>query len=285
MLESKGSGYAQFLDFGNALMEEAAGILTHFQGRSASSSKGPFDLVTEADHAVETMVAERLSRSFPSHEMIGEEAGRRMSGADSEYCWVLDPLDGTVNYAAGHPFFAASLALFQRGVPVIGWVYDPTHNERFRAVRGGGATLNGIPIDPSAKRSDVLPVGLSTGFIEMALGRSGGILAEVVRRFGKIRILGSQALHLCYVAAGRLRLAASVEAKLWDDAAGALIVAESGGRYVGLSGEPVFPIAPDSPLWAGARIGSIAGDDVTVEQLVSMLGGSGAMAPADGEGQ
>ncbi|WP_435011806.1 inositol monophosphatase family protein (plasmid) [Tundrisphaera lichenicola] len=285
MHESKGNGDAQFLDVGNALMEDAAGLLTSYLGRAASSSKGPFDLVTEADHAVEAMVAERLSRSFPSHEMIGEESGRKMPGVDSEYCWVLDPLDGTVNYAAGHPFFAVSLALFRQGVPVIGWVYDPVHNERFRAIQGGGATLNGIPIGPSATRSDVLPVGLSTGFIESALGGHGGILAEVVRRFGKIRILGSQALHLCYVAAGRLRAAASVEAKLWDDAAGALIVAESGRRYVGLSGNPVFPIAPDSSLWAGARVGSIAGDDVTVKELVSILGGSGAIAPADGEGQ
>ena len=284
MSQFDAGGHARFLDFGGALMDEAAGLLTRYLGRSASSSKGPFDLVTEADHAVETMVAERLSRSFPSHEMIGEESGKTMSGGDSEYCWVLDPLDGTVNYAAGHPFFASSLALFHRGAPVIGWVYDPIHNERFRAVRGGGATLNDVPIDPSARRSDVLPIGLSTGFIELALGRPGGIMAEVVRRFGKIRILGSQALHLCYVAAGRLRLAASVEAKLWDDAAGALIVAESGRRYVGLAGDPVFPIAPDSPLWAGARIGSIAGDDVTVEEFLGILGGSGAGAPAVGEG-
>ena len=277
-------GHAQFLDFGDALMEEAAGLLSRYQGRAASSSKGAFDLVTEADHAVETMVAEKLSQSFPTHEMVGEESGKKSSGTDSEYCWILDPLDGTVNYAAGHPFFASSLALFHRGEPVIGWVYDPIHKERFRAIKGGGATLNGVPLDPSAKRSDVLPVGLSTGFIELALKRPEGILDEVVRRFGKIRILGSQALHLCYVAAGRLRLAASVEAKLWDDAAGALIVAEAGRRYVGLTGEPVFPISPESPLWSGARVGSIAGDDVTVEEFLGILGESGARAPADGEG-
>jgi myo-inositol-1(or 4)-monophosphatase len=281
----EGDDPAPFLDFGDAVMEEAGVLLRSHLGRSASTSKGPFDLVTEADHAVESMFAERLSRSFPAHEMIGEERGPGGGEGESGYCWVIDPLDGTVNFAAGHPCFAVSLALFRHGSPVIGWVYDPVHEERFRAIRGGGATLNGSPIGPSAEGPGVFPVGLSTGFIEWALACSGGgVLAEVIRRFGKIRILGSQALHLCYVAAGRLRLAASVEAKLWDDAAGALIVAESGRRYSGLGGEPVFPIAPGSPLWAGARVGSLAGDDVTVELFLGMLGASGARAPGDGEG-
>jgi myo-inositol-1(or 4)-monophosphatase len=274
-----------FLVFGDAVMNDAGVLLRSHLGRSVSSAKGPFDLVTEADHAVESMFAERLSRSFPAHEMIGEERGLRRGEGESGYCWVIDPLDGTVNFAAGHPCFAVSLALFRDGSPVIGWVYDPVHDEQFRAIRGGGATLNGSPIGPSADRSGVFPVGLSTGFIEWALACSGGeMLAEVIRRFGKIRILGSQALHLCYVAAGRLRLAASVEAKLWDDAAGALIVTESGRRYSGLRGEPIFPILPDSPLWAGARVGSLAGDDVTAEQFLGMLGESGARVPGDGEG-
>jgi myo-inositol-1(or 4)-monophosphatase len=96
-------------------------------------------------------------------------------------------------------------------------------------------------------------------------------MMEVIKRFGKIRIFGSQALHLCYVAAGRLRLAASVEAKLWDDAAGALIVTESGRIYAGLDGVSPFPLDPDSPLWHGRAIGSMAADDSSIALLREIL--------------
>ena len=166
-----------------------------------------------------------------------------------------------------------SLGLLHRGVPLIGWVRDPVHDERFRAVRGQGATLNDGPLGrPSADHQAVLPVGLSTGFIDWALRTAGAeILSEVIDRFGKIRILGSQALHLCYVAAGRLRLAASVEAKLWDDVAGALIVEESGRSYGSLDGGRVFPLEPDSPLWSGRSIRSVAADDVTIGTLLDIL--------------
>ena len=118
----------------------------------------------------------------------------------------------------------------------------------------------------------VLPVGLSTGFMEWALRTAGGkIMTEVIKRFGKIRIFGSQALHLCYVATGRLRLAASVEAKLWDDAAGALIVTESGRTYAGLDGISPFPLDPDSPLWHGRAIGSIAADLSSIAVMREIL--------------
>ena len=200
--------------------------------KTISTAKGPFDVVTEADHAVESMFAERLAQAFPDHAMVGEETGRRSPRVDSEYCWVLDPLDGTVNFAVGQPFFAVSLGLLHRGVPLIGWVRDPVHDERFRAIRGQGATLNDVPLGARP------PIrGRATGWLEHRFYRMGashagaGILSEIIDRFGKISHPRQPGLHLCYVAAGRLRLAASVEAKLWDDVAGALIVEESGRTY------------------------------------------------------
>lgn len=160
-----------FVEFGEDTLAEAVAILEQYYRKTTSSVKGPFDVVTEADHAVESMFAERLARAFPDHAMVGEETGRRSPRVDAEYCWVLDPLDGTINFAAQHPFFAVSLGLFHRGLPLVGWVRDPIHDEEFRAVGGRGATLNQSPISTSADNSTVLPVGLSTGFMEWSLAR------------------------------------------------------------------------------------------------------------------
>jgi myo-inositol-1(or 4)-monophosphatase len=264
---------SRFIEFGEEALAEAVLLVDRYFRTTTSTAKGPFDLVTEADHAVEAMFAQRLERAFPDHAMVGEETGRRSPRVDADYCWVLDPLDGTINFAAHQPFFAVSLGLCHRGMPVIGWVYDPVHRERFRALAGHGATLNGAPLGPTTDSNAVLPVGLSTGFMEWALRTSGAeILTQIIRRFGKIRIFGSQALQLCYVAAGRLCLATSVEAKLWDDAAGALIVTESGRTYAGLDGFSPFPLDRDSPLWHGKAIGSIAADLASISVMREILG-------------
>jgi myo-inositol-1(or 4)-monophosphatase len=273
MADGRPTDLSGFLKFGEEVLEESSLLLKRYFSKTSSTLKGPFDVVTEADHAIESMFAGRLALAFSDHAMVGEETGQRPSRVDSEYCWVLDPLDGTINFAVEQPFFAVSLGLLHRGAPLIGWVRDPIHNERFRAVRGQGATLNDAPLGrPSTNHHAVLPVGLSTGFIDWAVRTAGaGILSEVIDRFGKIRILGSQALHLCYVAAGRLRMAASVEAKLWDDVAGALIVEESGRSYGSLDGGRLFPLGPDSPLWSGGSIHSVAADDVTIGTLIDIL--------------
>jgi myo-inositol-1(or 4)-monophosphatase len=267
-----------FIEFGEHALAAAVLLLESYFRTTTSTVKGPFDVVTEADHAVESMFAQRLARAFPDHAMVGEETGRRSPRVDAEYCWVLDPLDGTINFAAHQPFFAVSLGLFHGGMPVIGWVCDPIHGERFRAVDGQGATLNDAPLGQTTDQNAVLPVGLSTGFMEWALKSAGApIMTEVIERFGKIRIFGSQALHLCYVAAGRLRLAASVEAKLWDDAAGALIVTESGRTYASLNGRSPFPVDPDSPFWHGRAIGSMAADLASIAVMREILGSYGPL--------
>jgi myo-inositol-1(or 4)-monophosphatase len=272
MIDSCPDDLSGFLEFGEGAVAKAASILRGYFGKTVSTAKGPFDVVTEADHAVESLFAGELERAFPDHAMLGEETGRRSPRVDAEYCWVLDPLDGTVNFAVEQPFFAVSLGLLRRGVPIIGWVCDPVHGERFRAVRGRGATLNESPLGPSADDNAVRPVGMSTGFIDRTLRRANAeILAEIIEHFGKFRILGSQALHLCYVAAGRFRMAVSWESKLWDDVAGALIVEESGRAYRCLDGRSPFPLEPDSPLWSGRPIGSLAADDVAIAAMLDIL--------------
>jgi myo-inositol-1(or 4)-monophosphatase len=272
MIDGGPDDLSGFVEFGEQAVAEAVLLLERYFRKTTAMAKGRFDVVTDADHAVESMFAQRLARAFPDHAMVGEETGQRSPRVGAEYCWVLDPLDGTINFAAHQPFFAVSLGLFHRGIPVIGWVNDPVHDERFRAVDGQGATLNGAPLGPTTDQNAVLPVGLSTGFLEWALRTAGpGIMTEVIKQFGKIRIFGSQALHLCYVAAGRLRLAASVEAKLWDDAAGALIVTESGRTYAGLDGRSPFPLDPDSPLWHGRANGSMAADLASIALMREIL--------------
>jgi myo-inositol-1(or 4)-monophosphatase len=283
MDDSRRDELSVFVEFGEEALAEAGLLLERYFRKTRSTAKGPFDVVTEADHAVEAMFVRRLARAFPDHAMVGEETGRRSPRVEAEYCWVLDPLDGTINFAAHQPFFAVSLGLFCRGIPVIGWVYDPVHGERFRAVDGQGATLNDAQLGPATDQNAVLPVGLSTGFMEWALRTSGTeIMTDIIERFGKIRILGSQALQLCYVAAGRLRLAASVEAKLWDDAAGALIVTESGRAYAGLNGFSPFPLDRDSPLWHGRAIGSMAADLASIAVMREILGGHDHLLGAGG---
>jgi len=263
---------SRFAAFGDAVVEESGDILRDMFGNVRAVSKGRFDVVTEADYAVEGRFAERLSREFPDHQLVAEEGIEQNKCSTQGFCWVLDPLDGTVNYAVGVPLFAVSLALLHDGQPQLAWVLDVCSGELFRARRGGGATLGDRPLEAKSPESGVLPLGASSGFIGWLLSKGDvSPLEEILRHFGKIRIYGSQALQLCYVASGRLLANVSREAKLWDDAAGALIATECGRRYTGLSGNSVFPLKEDSPLWRGHGIGSVAGEANAHQKLLDLL--------------
>ena len=263
---------SRFAAFGDAAVEESGDIIRDLFGSVRSLSKGRFDVVTEADYAVENRFAERLSREFPDHQMVAEEGIEQNECSARGFCWVLDPLDGTVNYAVGVPLFAVSLALLHDGQPQLAWVLDVCSGELFRARRGGGATLGGRPLEAKRPESGVFPLGASSGFIGWLLSKGDvSPLEEILRHFGKIRIYGSQALQLCYVASGRLLANISREAKLWDDAAGALIATECGCRYTDLSGSSVFPLEEDSPLWRGHGIGSVAGEASAHQKLLHLL--------------
>ena len=262
----------RFAAFGDQAVGHAERMIRDRYGRVEAHSKGRFDLVTAADLAVEDWFAGELARAFPDHGLIAEEGAGSGRGAGSEFCWVLDPLDGTVNFAGGVPFFAVSLALLFEGAPLLGWVGDPCHGEVFRARRGGGATLNGRTLACQPVRGRTPPVGISSGLVQWVLEHNqADLLATVLERVGKFRKFGSQALALCYVAAGRLGANISREAKLWDDAAGALIAMECGCRYSDLAGADVFPLTGEDSRWRGHSRGSLAGEPELHRELTQLL--------------
>jgi myo-inositol-1(or 4)-monophosphatase len=201
--------------------------------------KGTIDLVTEVDVAVERMFRALIAERFPDHEVLAEELGGDLA-APAGPCWVFDPIDGTTNYAHGVPIFCASLALEVDGVAQVGAVFDPNRQELFTAERGGGAFLNGQPLHVSPART-LVDALLVTGFpydVHQRIEEIIGLFGEFVGRARAVRRLGSAAIDLCYVAAGRMDGFWESDLKAWDIAAGALIVAEAGGTVTNMHGAP-----------------------------------------------
>jgi myo-inositol-1(or 4)-monophosphatase len=199
--------------------------------------KGTIDLVTEVDVAIERMVRTLLAGRFPDHAILGEEFGGSAT-APRGPCWVFDPIDGTTNYAHGLPIFCSSIALEIDGAAQVGAVYDPTRRELFTAERGGGAFLNGRPIRVSAAET-LVDAMLVTGFpydVHSRVDEIVGLFGAFVGRARAVRRLGSAAIDLCYVAAGRLDGFWESDLRPWDIAGGALIVEEAGGRVTDLGG-------------------------------------------------
>jgi myo-inositol-1(or 4)-monophosphatase len=203
--------------------------------------KGAIDLVTEVDVAVERQFRAMVSERFPSHQVLAEEmGGGRVDQVVSGPCWVFDPIDGTTNFTHGLPIFCASLALEIDGVAEVGAVYDPNRRELFTAERGAGATLNGRPIHVSTT-GQLVDAMLVTGFpydVHNRIDEIVGLFAQFVGRARAVRRLGSAAIDLCYIAAGRMDGFWERDLKPWDIAAGALIVSEAGGRVTNMSGLP-----------------------------------------------
>jgi myo-inositol-1(or 4)-monophosphatase len=198
--------------------------------------KGAIDLVTEADRAAEDLIASRLRDACPEHELLCEE-GSLGASLPSSFRWVVDPLDGTTNFAHGMPTFAVSIALEEAGLPAIGVVYDPMREEMFASQRGRGATLNGNPIHVSTTGtliSSILATGFSYDFDRRL--HQAEIWRDFLTQVQAIRQTGSAALNLCYIAAGRLDGYWEHGIQPWDVAAGALMVTEAGGMVSDLRG-------------------------------------------------
>ena len=213
--------------------------MERFGGDFQIDKKGAIDLVTDVDVAVERMFRALVADRFPDHQVLAEEMGGS-AVIPRGPCWVFDPIDGTTNFAHGIPIFCASLALEIDGVAEVAAVFDPNRQELFTAERGGGAFLNGRPLRVSGAASLVDAV-LATGFpydVHARVDEIVGLFGAFVGHARAVRRLGSAAIDLCYVAAGRMEGFWENDLKPWDIAGGALIVAEAGGCVTHMDGSP-----------------------------------------------
>ena len=230
---------ARELEVAVAAAEAAGEVLRSGFGREQTVKyKGEVDLVTEVDERAEAVIGKMLREAFPGYGMLAEEGGRRQGEGDSR--WIVDPLDGTTNYAHGLPIFAVSIALERAGEVVLGVVHDPMRRETYVAERGGGATLNGEPIRVSDTDEPIRAL-LVTGFpYDRADMRAAvGLFGRLTELTQGVRRLGAAALDLCYVAAGRLDAYYEKGLHAWDVAAGSLILKEAGGRITDYRGREI----------------------------------------------
>lgn len=230
----------------NATEAGAAVLKYYFNSKELkiSNKEGVNNLVTEADHAAEKAIMDTIRENFPDHFILSEESGEMATA--SEYKWIIDPLDGTVNYAHGLPICAVSIGLEHNGQIIMGAVFNPFLNEFFLGERGKGATLNGEPISVSGKTT-VMDSCIVTGFPYTYLDMLNGPL-EVFDRFIRkgipVRRLGSAAIDLCWVAAGRFDGFYEHKLNAWDSAAGFLILEEAGGKVTDFDGNYYSPYQP-----------------------------------------
>jgi myo-inositol-1(or 4)-monophosphatase len=234
------------LNFAIRVAKDAGRLLRDRVGtRIDIDHKGSINLVTDVDLASERLIREAISTYYPRHEVLGEEGG--LSDSGSEYRWIVDPLDGTTNYAHGYPIFCVSIALECKGEIELGVVYDPMRDELFTAEQGGGAALNNRPIRVS-KTAELIEGLLSTGFpydIKTSKLTNLDHWANFAMNAQALRRDGAAALDLCYVACGRFDGFWELNLSPWDTAAGALIVTEAGGRVTNFSGGPFSNYKPE----------------------------------------
>jgi myo-inositol-1(or 4)-monophosphatase len=234
------------LNFAIRVARDAGALLRDRLGtRIDIGHKGSINLVTDVDLASEKLIREAISTYYPRHEILAEEGG--LTESASEYRWIVDPLDGTTNYAHGYPVFCVSIGLEHKGEMIIGVVYDPMRDEMFTAERGAGAALNNRPVRVS-KTEDLMQSILSTGFpydIKTSTLTNLNHWANFAMNAQALRRDGAAALDLCYVACGRFDGFWELNLSPWDTAAGALIVAEAGGRITDFAGGPFSNYKPE----------------------------------------
>ncbi|MDR3636565.1 MAG: inositol monophosphatase family protein [Isosphaeraceae bacterium] len=231
--------YWPYQEVAERVAVEAGVLLKDAYGRVAAREKRPGDLVTDADLASQHLIAERLQAAFPDHTLLAEEEG---VGPDPScpYRWVVDPLDGTINFAHGFPFWCVSIALEHEGRLVVGVVHNPLSGETFSASAGLGATRDGQPLRVSAAvrlGACLIATAIPTDFPE-----SAEVQMAYFRRFStgthSVRRTGSSALNLALLASGGFDVCYATFMNPWDAAAGVVLVREAGGVVTGLSGGP-----------------------------------------------
>lgn len=221
----------------DAIKAGANEILRYFNNEFKISNKeGVNNLVTEADHASEKAIIDVIKKNFPDHYILSEEAGEIVQ--DSNFKWIIDPIDGTINFAHGIPLNCVSIAIEKDAEIVMAAVYNPHLNEMFFAEKGKGATLNDKAIRVS-EQTQAIKACLVTGFPYTYINMSNGpleIFERFVRKGVPVRRLGSAAIDLCWVACGRFDGFYEHKLEAWDSAAGYLIVEEAGGKVTDLIG-------------------------------------------------
>ncbi len=206
-----------------------------------SNKEGINNLVTEADHAAEKAIFAVIRETYPDHHILSEETGDMVT--NSEYKWIIDPIDGTINFAHGIPLNCVSIAIEHKGEMIFGAVYNPHLKELFFAEKGKGATLNEKPIRVSVK-SEAIKACLVTGFPYTYINIPNGpleIFERFIRKGVPVRRLGSAAIDLCWVACGRFDGFYEHKLEAWDSAAGYLIVEEAGGKVTDFDGNKYSP--------------------------------------------
>jgi myo-inositol-1(or 4)-monophosphatase len=242
------------LELALALAREAGELQRQRFGepRQIQTKSSAIDLVTDVDRACDALVRQRVRAAFPGDGLLTEEAAEQ-PGA-SGWRWIVDPLDGTTNYAHGFPHFAISIAVERAGQVELGTIYDPIRDELFHALRGGGAFRNGGPVRVSV--ADQLQSSLlATGFPYDVHARSDNLeyFGRFIRRAQAVRRAGSAALDLAYVACGRFDGFWELSLHPWDVAAGLLMIEEAGGRHTDFDGG-VTPPAGTRVLASNGRI-------------------------------
>jgi myo-inositol-1(or 4)-monophosphatase len=233
----------EYLDFAIELAREAGDVLKQYMSREKQVElKGRANLVTIADKESEALIIDRIRQRYPQHAILAEESGASGAPASGEGKWIIDPLDGTTNFAHQYPAFCVSIAFEQRGEVLCGAVYDPWRDEMFSGARGLGSFVNGERLrvsEAQTLRSALLMTGFPYNFREsekirplMSQFEAFLIESQAVRRGG------SAALDLCYTALGRVDGFWEIDLHPWDTAAGLVIAEEAGGRVTNFSGEP-----------------------------------------------
>jgi myo-inositol-1(or 4)-monophosphatase len=230
---------ASYVETAEEIAREAAALVMEFAARRIGFElKGAYDLVTEADRASEKLIVERLLGHFPSHRIVAEEGGGQ--GGSSEYCWYVDPLDGTTNFAHGFPVFNVTLALERAGELIAGVIVDPSRGEVFTAELGAGACLNGrrIQVSKVARLEDALA---GTGFPSRRRHKNVNVhfFYQISMLSHGVRRPGAAALDLASIACGRLDLFWEFQLNPWDIAAGVLLIREAGGVCTDMKGAPL----------------------------------------------